>query len=350
MNTEIGWDFRRLTYAVITLLLVWACEKKTRQEIPELNDDTVSRLAPGELNIQHINVSVDTLSVSDFDQDSVSINQHGLIKIEGVIKGKKDSNFWETGLKQIKYMIYESDSLLTILEIEPSDFSSLYNKDFADRAKIWNSEILLVDTTQRKIVISNRFGLPESDNETYVLCVSDFEGNKAFMDSPFASSSGTNISFNKIVNYNGVYDFTEPLMEFTSCCTVFSDLISDRTLFYVIDWEDEAQRGKDNAFLIDIISKDTLESFLFKDFSYELGYTALISKNRQLGILALLNSDRKELLTWDTLLNKKTFDLTKIESVEIINRGPNTIEMYCFPPGQVFIQFDEKLNPVRWNN
>jgi hypothetical protein len=345
MSIQTRLHFTDLRYTVIVLILVWSCEKRTGHEIGEFRDTIGGPRQPNS-SIEQLKSPLDT---SDSAQDSISMRRYGFYKIEEVVRGKNDSNFWKTGLTEIKYRIYERDTLLTTVAIEPSDFGNLYNKGFWDGAKIWNSEILLVDTTRGKIVISNRFGLPESDNETYVLCVSDFRGNKAFMDSPFASSSGTNISFNKIVNCNGVYDFTEPLLEFTSCCTVFSDLVNERTLFYVIDWQDEAHEGADNAFLIDIISKDTLESFVFNHFSYELGYTALIAKSRQLGILALVNYDRKELVTWDTMLNKETFDLTKIESVEGINSGPNTIEMYCFPPGEVFIQFDEGLKPETWH-
>ena len=55
-----------------------------------------------------------------------------------------------------------------------------------------------------KLYMTIEFGLPESDNETYVLCIAGFDGSKTFMDSPFVSLSGTNISFNKIVNVNGV--------------------------------------------------------------------------------------------------------------------------------------------------
>lgn len=258
MNTEMRRPLIFLRCLAIMLLLIWSCSKKNGLEAGE-SDESLNRLPLVSAN------EGDTLIVSDADQDSLLTSHYGLIRIDQTVRGKDVSNFWEKGLNEIRYNIYEGDSLLAIIEINPEDFDSLYHADFASRARIWSSELLLVDTAQRKLVITNRFGLPESDNETHVLCVSDFVGDKFFMDSPFASSSGTNISFNKIVNCNGVYDFAEPLLEFTSCCTVFSDLINEKTLFYVVDWEDEARNNMDNAFLIDIVSKDTLESFLFNE-------------------------------------------------------------------------------------
>lgn len=85
------------------------------------------------------------------------------------------------------------------------------------------------------------------------------------------------------------------------------------------------------------------------NFSYELGYTALIAADKQRGILALINSDRDELVTWDTLLNKEIFDLTKIKLSPSLEQNENTIVMYSFPPGRVIIQLDDRLDPVAWS-
>jgi hypothetical protein len=205
------------------LILVCSCSTKPEQspppiQTPEENVTQASQSVPGEMDMA---------------------TQLGSYKIEEIRHGKLDPQFWEHGLTEVKYRIYQNDTLLTELEILPKEFSTLFNQDFGDNAKIWESRILSIDTTQQRIIIINSFGLPESDNLTQVLCMSDFQGNKSYLDSPPGCASGTNFSYNHIVNCEGVYDYTNPIFEFKECCTVFSDLINDNTLFYVIDRVDK---------------------------------------------------------------------------------------------------------------
>jgi len=207
-----------------------------------------------------------------------------------------------------------------------------------------------VDENKKRIAISNNFGLPESDNKTNVIVTVDFKGNKSSRDSPPECSSGTRLSFNKIVDCNGVYDFENPVLEYNNCCTVFSDLVNNSTILYVLDWEqDKKDTTKRNAFLINIYSKDTLDSFVFKDFNEVLGYTALIEKNEKMGILVALQSETKELIVWDTLLTKKVYDLSKLKSVPDLTPTGDFIEMYNEEMGQVIIEFDANKRPIRWN-
>jgi hypothetical protein len=290
--------------------------------------------------------SKDTLQVVTSDEPINKSNSFGTVTIESTIKGKDDKDFWETGLKVIEYKVSRNDSILTTIKISPSDFINLYNKDFSERSKIWESEILAVDERKQRIAIINNFGLPESDNQSNVIVTVDFKGNKFYKDSPPDCSSGTNFSFNKIVDCEGVYDFENPILEFKDCCTVFSDLVNDSTLFYVLDW---SKKDKKNAFLINIYTKDTLDSFVFKDFYQVLGYSALVETNREMGILAILQSDKNELVTWDKFLTKSTYDLSTIKSVADLTPGGNFIEMYSEDIGKIIIEFDESKRPIRWN-
>jgi len=296
--------------------------------------------------------SNDTLQTVTPTEPLIKTNYFGTITVESTIQGKNDTDFWETGLKVIEYKVSRNDSTLTTINISPSDFSDLYNKDFSERSKIWESEILAVDEKKQRIAIINNFGLPESDNQSNVIVTVDFEGKKSYRDSPPECSSATKFSFDKIVDCNGVYDFEKPVFEYNNCCTIFSDLVNNSTLFYVLDWssnQDEKDTTKRNAFLIDIYSKDTLESFVYRDFTEGLGYSALIETNRKIGILALLQSKTKELVTWDTLLTKKVYDLSKLKSVSDLLPTGDFIELYNQEMQKVIIEFDSNKKPIRWN-
>ena len=290
--------------------------------------------------------SNDTLQTVTSTEPLNKSNSFGAITVESTIQGKDDKDFWETGLKVIEYKVSRNDSILTTIKISPSDFSDLYNKDFSESSKIWESEILAVDEKKQRIAIINNFGLPESDNQSNVIVTVDFKGNKSYKDSSPDCSSGTNFSFNKIVDCEGVYDFENPIFEFKDCCTVFSDLVNDSTLFYVLDWN---KKDKENAFLINIYTKDTLDSFLFKDFYQVLGYSALIETNKEMGILAILQTDKNELVTWDKFLTKNSYDLSTIKSVPDLIPRDNFIEMYSEDIGKIIIEFDEGKKPIRWN-
>lgn len=313
----------RYTYYILTLVL-FSCGTKNQGEIE----------------------TKDTLQVVTTNEPVNKSTSFGTVTIESTIKGKDDKDFWETGLKVIEYKVSRTDSILSTIKISPSDFVDLYNKDYSEGSKIWESEILAVDEKKQRIAITNNFGPPESDNLTNVIVTVDFKGNKSYKDSPPDCSSGTNLSFNKIVDCEGVYDFENPIFEFKNCCTVFSDLVNDSTLFYVLDWN---KKDKKNAFLINIYSKDTLDSFVFKDFYQVLGYSALIEINREMGILAILQSDKNELVTWDKFLTKSTYDLSTIKSVSDLTPRGNFIEMYSEDIGKIIIEFDESKKPIRWN-
>ncbi len=293
--------------------------------------------------------TADTVQTATVNE-AINKNTFGEVTIESTIKGKDDNDFWETGLKVIEYNVLRNDSLLTTIKISPSDFIDLYNKDFSESSKIWESEILAVDVKKQRIAIINNFGPPESDNLSNVIVTLDFKGNKSYKDSPPDCSSGTNFSFNKIVDCEGVYDFENPIFEFKDCCTVFSDLVNDSTLFYVLDWGyDQPDKEKKNAFLINIYSKDTLDSFVFRDFYQVLGYSALIETNREMGILVILQSEKRELITWNESLKKHTYDLSSIKSVADFTPTGDFIEMYSEDMGKIIIEFDERGKPKRWN-
>ena len=296
--------------------------------------------------------SNDTLQAVTLTEPLNKSNSFGTITVESTIQGKDDKDFWETGLKVIEYKVSRNDSILTTIQISPSDFINLYNKDFGERSKIWESEILAVDEEKQRIAIINNFGLPESDNQSNVIVTVDFKGKKSYRDSPPECSSGTKFSFNKIVDCNGVFDFEKPVFEYTNCCTIFSDMVNNSTLLYVLDWssnKDEKDTTKRNAFLIDIYSKDTLDSFVYRDFTEALGYSALIETNRNMGILALLDSETKKLITWDTLLTKKVYDLSKLKSVPDLTPTGDFIELYNEEMERVIIEFDVNKKPIRWN-
>ena len=296
--------------------------------------------------------SNDTLQTVTLTEPLKKNSSFGTISVESTIQGKDDKDFWETGLKVIEYKVTRNDSTLTTIKISLSDFSDLYNKDFSESSKIWESEILAVDEQKQRIAIINNFGQPESDNQSNVIVTVDFKGKKSYRDSPPECSSGTKFSFNKIVDCSGVYDFEKPVLEYTNCCTIFSDLVNSSTLLYVLDWssnQDEKDTTKRNAFLIDIYSKDTLDSFVYRDFTEALGYSALIEPNRNMGILALMDSKTKELITWDTLLTKKIYDLSKLKSVTDLTPTGDFIEMYNEKMERVIIEFDTNKKPIRWN-
>lgn len=290
--------------------------------------------------------SKDTLQTVALTEPQRKISSFGSIKVEPTIKGKDDKDFWETGLKIIEYKVSRNDSILTTIKISPSDFVDLYNKDFSESSKIWESEILAVDEEKQRIAIINNFGQPESDNQTNVIVTVDLKGNKSYKDSSPDCSSEINFSFGKIVDCQGVYDFENPIFEFKDCCTVFSNLVNDSTLFYVLDWN---KRDKKNAFLINIYTKDTLDSFVFKDFYQVLGYSALIETNREMGILAVLQYDKNELITWDKFLTRNKYDLSTIKSVSDLTPRGNFIEMHSEEIGKIIIEFDEGKKPIRWN-
>jgi hypothetical protein len=259
--------------------------------------------------------SNDTLQTVTRTEPLNKSNSFGTITVESTIQGKDDKDFWEKGLKVIEYKVSRNDSVLTTIKISPSEFSDLYN-------------------------------------QSNVIVTVDFKGKKSYRDSPPECSSGTKFSFNKIVDCNGVYDFEKPVLEYTNCCTIFSDLVNNSTLLYVLDWssnQDEKDTTKRNAFLIDIYSKDTLDSFLYRDFTEALGYSALIDTNRKMGILALLQSKTKELITWDTLLTKKVYDLSKLKSVPDLSPTGDFIELYNEEMERVIIEFDANKKPIRWN-
>ena len=325
-NTNVGGHFyetMKYTYYVLTIIL-FSCGTGTQRET-ESND------------------TLQTVTLNESLKKSISF---GTITIESTIQGKDDKDFWETGLKVIEYKVIRNDSTLTTIKISPSDFSDLYNNDFSESSKIWKSELLAVDEKKQRIAIINNFGLPESDNQSNVIVTVDFKGNKSYKDSSPDCSSGTNFSFNKIVDCEGVYDFENPIFEFKDCCTVFSDLVNDSTLFYVLDW---GKKDKENAFLISIYTKDTLDSFVFKDFYQALGYSALVKTNREMEILAILQTEKNELVTWDKFLTKSTYGLSTIKSVpDLIPRG-SFIEMYSEDIGKIIIEFDESKKPIRWN-
>lgn len=327
----------KYTYYILTII-VFSCGTRNHGE--------------GEGEGEKETKSNDTLQRVTLTEPLSKSNYFGTITVESTIQGKDDKDFWGTGLKVIEYKVSRNDSILTTIKISSSDFSELYNKDFSERSKIWESEILTVDEKKQRIVILNNFGLPESDNQSNVIVTVDFKGKKSYKDSPPECSSGTKFSFNKIVDCNGVYDFENPVLEYSNCCTIFSDLINNSTLFYVLDWsneQDEKDTTRRNAFLIDIYSKDTLDSFVFKDFTETLGYSALIETNEKMGILAVLQSETKELITWDTLLTKKVYDLSKLKSVPDLAPTGDFIELYNEVMERVIIEFDTNKKPTKWN-
>lgn len=277
---------------------------------------------------------------------SVVKNSFGAITIESVIEGKDSKDFFANGLHRIEYNVFRSDSLLTTVEITHRDFSEMYNRNFSERSLLWESTLISVDEQSGLFMFKVRFGPAEADNQTNVIVVSDFKGNKKFRDSPLKCTSGTNLSFNRIVDCKGVYDFDKPIIEFKDCCTVFSDLINDSTLFYVRDGS-RAQRK--NAFLINIYSKDTLDSFVYRDFEEGVHYTALISLNKETGILAVLQIEEKNLFIWDAELKKGSYDLSEVKSVPDLIPIGNFIEMYHEDLGQITIELNEKNAPTRWN-
>lgn len=310
------------------LLLLMACGLKSENQ----NIKATASLLPIENSFSAIPES-ETLNYDSF-------------RIEVLKRGNEDSDFWETGLKDIKYKIYNGVTLLTTIEITSKDFHHMFNPDFGLNSKIWSSDLLAFFPEDGKIIISNRFGLPESDNETFVICVADFKGNKSFLDSPPGCASDLNVSFKKIVNCNGVYDYTKPIFEFNSCCTVYSRLINKRTLFYVIDWKDENSK---NAFFINIETKDTLEAFNFRGFYEGLGYNALINYDQITEVLVLFDLKDKTLKTWDKNLKKRIYDLKKIQFDSKFVSGSNTLEMYDETLGEIIIEFDNRMNPLKIN-
>lgn len=68
-----------------------------------------------------------------------------------------------------------------------------------------------------------------------------------------------------------------------------------------------------------------------------------------MGILAILQSEKKELTTWDKALAKNTYDLSKLISVTNLIPTGNFIEMYHEDMGQIIIEFDERKKPIKWN-
>lgn len=322
-----------LRYIIIFSILIWSCGAKTER--------------PNILTQQSESTDTAQMTSMAFPIEMDITTQYGSFKVEEVKRGKQDPDFWDKGLTDVRYKIYENDSLLYTIEIVLSDFSYLFNEDFGENAKIWESQILNIDTTKRIIVITNNLGKPNSDNETNVLCISDFAGNKSYMNSSPGCVSGTNFTFNKIVTCEGVYDYTKPIMEYRTCCTVFSDLINSNTLLYIIDWN--GNQDKDNSFLIDLHTKDTLDRFVFKDFYMELYYSALIVHRKDFGILALLNSEKSELITLDTLLNKRTYNLKKMKQDESDAPATMKIEMHGETIDKIIIEFDNKMRPIRWN-
>ncbi len=315
------------------LIFVLVCSCNTKQE-----QSTTLIQIPENDTMQAISQS--------FPAEMVA-TQLGSYKIEAIRHGKQDTQFWEHGLTEVNYRIHRNDTLLTELEILPKDFSTLFNQDFADNSKIWESRILHIDTTQQRIIIINNFGLPESDNLTQVVCISDFQGNKSYLDSPHGCASGTNFSYNRIVNCEGVYDYTNPIFEFKECCTVFSDLINSNTLFYVIDRNDKF--SKPNAFVLDLVTKDTLESFIFKDFWQELDYSSMIVNRKDFGILVVYNSEKNEVTTWNTKRIRQTYNLKKMKQDESDTPAAMRIEMYGIIIEEIIIEFDTTMTPIRWN-
>jgi hypothetical protein len=329
---------KEMRHSIILLIFVISCG--TKSDSGFITNDQQTNSKPAITEIQSEDISRTDLNSTTRFTD---------IKIEEIKRGKTDPDFWETGLKEIKYKVYQKDSLIMTINISPNDFIDLYNRDFSESSKIWDSEILQIDSKKQRIVIINSFGLPESDNITDVLWISDFSGNKIIMDSPTGCASGTMMSYNKIVSCIGVYDFSHPIIEFKDCCTVYADLINSKTLFYIIDWDDKVKKSKNNAFLINIETKDTLERFRFNDYEMILDYSASIDNNKEIGILAILNSDRNELVTWDTLLNKRTFNLTKLKTDKHLISTSRSIELYTETLGKVIIEVDDKLQPTKWN-
>jgi hypothetical protein len=315
---------------VLIFLLVCSCNTKQEQS-------TTLIQTPEE----------DTTQASQSFPVEMVATQLGSYKIEEIRHGKLDAGYWENGLTEVKYRIYRKDTLLTELEVLPNEFSELFNKDFYDNSKIWKSSILNIDTTQQRIIIVNTFGLPESDNLTQVVCISDFQGNKSYMDSSPDCSSGINFSYNRIVNCDGVYDYSKPILEYNQCCTVFSDLINNTTLFYVIDRNDKF--SEPNAFLLDLVTKDTLESFIFKDFWFELDYSSMIVNRKDFGILIVYNSEKNELTTWNTKRTKRTYNLKKMKQDESNALAAMRIEMYGEIIEKIIIEFDTTMTPIRWN-
>lgn len=159
----------RYTIAIIISMLIWSCGPKSEQR-NEVTQQTES---------------TDTAQVTSmsFPIEMDITTQYGSFKLEEIKRGKLDPDFLDKGLTEVYYRIYKDDSLLISIEIVSSDFSHLYNKDFGESAKIWESQILSIDTTKKVIVITNNIGLSATDNETKVLCVADFAGKKSYMRS-----------------------------------------------------------------------------------------------------------------------------------------------------------------------
>ncbi len=312
------------------LLLLMACSIKPENNVSKDDKATV----------------VDLSAVNSIAAPESEILNYDNFSVEILKRGNEDSDFWETGLKEIKYKVYHGSTLLTTIEIASKDFHRMFNPDFGQNAKIWNSDLLAFFPEDEKIIISNRFGLPESDNETFVICVSDFKGNKSFLDSPPGCASDLNVSFKKIVNCSGVYDYTKPIIEFTDCCTVYSRLINQKTLFYVIDWNKENSK---NAFFINIETKDTLEAFNFRGFEEALGYNALINFNEAQGVLVILDLEEKTLKTWDRRLIKNIYDMKGLQFDSELVSNSNTIEMYDELLGKIIVEFDNRMHPIRLN-
>jgi hypothetical protein len=311
-----------------SLLLLMTCGFKS--------ENRIAKVTASLLPIENLFSSIPESEIFNYDS----------FRIEALKKGNENSDFWETGLTEIKYKVYNGSTLLTTIEIESKDFQNMFNSDFGQNARIWNSDLLAFFPEDGKIIISNRFGLPESDNETFVICVADFKGNKSFLDSPPGCASDLNVSFKKIVNCSGVYEYTKPIHEFTSCCTVYARLINQKTLFYVIDWKDINSK---NAFFINIETKDTLEAFNFKGFYEGLGYNALINYDQVKGVLVLLDLKENTLKTWDKKLKKIIYDLKKIQFDSKLVSSSNTLEMYDETLEEILIEFDKGMNPLKIN-
>lgn len=316
---------------LVLILVVGSCTSKSNQDKDKIDS-----------------LKVD--SISNLVHDEITNTYFGSIRVERIIKGlTKGDEFWDRGLTGIVYNVFANDTLLTTIDVTRKEFSGLVRQEFFEKSKFFSSDIFSVDTLNQRIVVTSVFGIPRSEDYIKILCSSDFKGNRSYLACPTECASEPKIMHGKIVNCDGVYDYSaNPIYEFKKGNIMFSDLVNSRTLFFVVDQGESENAITPNAFFVDIFKKDTLDRFVFSDYVFTVAYCAMIENDTKSGVLSVLNLKQKELTTWDTLLNKRRYDLTKIESVKGLSPSANSMKM-CSIDGGVIIEFDKRHRPTKWN-
>ncbi len=320
------------TFLYISLFFLLSCSQQPKE--------TPTSESPSELNSNNIS-----------DQPPKRDQKEIQYKAELVKYGENPESPYPSRIDSLTLKISTKDEIVLIRKITKYDFNSIFEKGFINDGEIYRAEILKLDTAKSKVLVLMMYGFPNSDSHLYeVVHIIDFTGGEYLIPASYSCYPRLRLKYDLIGTCEGVHTYEQQIFKVKECCTVFSCLINKNTFFYVHDDQYNTEgNSQNNAYFINLTTKDTIKSFNYDQFTYTISYSSLMWYSDEFDKLTYLNLEDSTLTVINQDLTELTYQFNDLPIKSSINRDlKNRIYSYSIESMDqpIFVQFDTDGKPI----